>query len=463
MEIEFFGATDRITGSCHIVRCNGHTVLLDCGLIQGSRDAAELNRLPFPFDSKKLSAVVLSHGHIDHSGRLPLLMSRGYSGKIHCHNATVDITEILLKDSARLQQQDADYYNRNRKKTYEKPREALYGEEDANSVRDALYGHAYGESFELVPGIDICFYNAGHILGSAIVELKLKEGNRCRTVVFSGDLGQYNTPIINDPCPIPHADVLLMESTYGNRLHRERSKTIEEIGEIIFQAKKNGGNILIPAFAIGRSQELLYLLGQHYAEWGLESWQVYLDSPMAINASKVYWNYPHLYDPQATKFRRDILEMPTLKNLRLTRYVVESKAIAKHKGNAIIIAGSGMCNGGRILHHLKNNVESPSNHVIICGYQSPGTLGGRLVHGEEKIKIHGKWYKNQAQIHTVGGLSAHGDKEDLARWMAGFDNRPHLYAVHGNPAGKDALLKMAQEEFDWQTSPAIAGQTVEIV
>lgn len=462
MEIEFFGATDRITGSCHIVRCNGHTVLLDCGLIQGSREAAEMNRLPFPFESHNVNAVVLSHGHIDHSGRLPLLVNRGFSGEIHCQNATLDITEILLEDSARLQQQDADHYNRKRKNPDEDPRKALYGEDDAKRVRKALRGHPYGESFELLPGIDVCFYNAGHILGSAIVVLYLQEGSRKRTLVFSGDIGQYNTPIINDPHPIPHADVLLMESTYGHRLHREREKTVEEIGEIISTAHQSGGNILIPAFSIGRSQELLYLLGQHYEDWGLENWQVYLDSPMAIKASKVYWDYPHLYDPQATKFRRELLEMPTLQNLRLTRFVDESKAIAKHKGNAIIIAGSGMCNGGRILHHLKNNVESPRHHVIICGYQSPGTLGGRLVHGEEKIKIHGKWYQNRAQIHTVGGLSAHGDSADLARWMSGFKNSPRLYAVHGNTKAKDALLKMARDDFNWQASAPAAGETVEI-
>ncbi len=462
MDIEFYGATDRVTGSCHLLRCNGHTVLLDCGLIQGSRASAELNRESFPFDAEKIDAVVLSHGHIDHSGRLPLLVSRGYRGDIHCQHATKDLVEILLKDSARLQQQDADYYNRKRKKKDESPRLPLYTEEHANGVFTGLKGHNYKNAFELLPGIEVCFYNAGHILGSAIVEIKLTEGDRQRTLVFSGDIGQYDTPIINDPYPIPHADLLLMESTYGNRIHRKREETVKELGEILAASAKDGGNVLIPAFSIGRSQELLYLLGEHYVDWDMENWQVYLDSPMAIAASKVYWDHPNLYDKEATKFRRDLLDMPTLKNLRLTTSVDESKAIARHKGGAIVIAGSGMCNGGRILHHLKNNLENANSHVIICGYQSPGTLGGRLVRGEEDIKIHGKWLKNNAKIHTVGGLSAHGDQVDLKRWMSGFKNKPELYVVHGNDDGKKGLLELARSSFNWEGNLAVAGQRVKI-
>ncbi|MGB0864897.1 MAG: MBL fold metallo-hydrolase RNA specificity domain-containing protein [Granulosicoccaceae bacterium] len=462
MDIEFFGATDRVTGSCHILRCNGYTVLLDCGLIQGSREASELNRKPFPFEPDQLDAVILSHGHIDHSGRLPLLVNRGYKGEIHCQNATLDLTEVLLKDSAKLQEQDANYYNRKRKKKGEEPREPLYREQDAKGVFRALRGHPYRESFEPLPGIEVCFYNAGHILGSSIVQLKLLENGIARTLVFSGDIGQYDTPIINDPCPVDYADLLIMESTYGNRLHRERRDTIAEIGDILEKAHREGGNVLIPAFAIGRSQELLYLLGERFDEWQMERWQVYLDSPMAITASKIYWEYPHLYDPEATKFRRDLLEMPTLTNLRLTQSVDDSKAIANHKGGAIIIAGSGMCNGGRILHHLRNNLEKTNTHVIICGYQSPGTLGGRLVRGEEEVRIHGRWVKNKAQVHTVGGLSAHGDQKDLQRWMSGFKNAPRLFAVHGNEDGKKGLIDMAKAEFSWDAQIASEGQRVEV-
>lgn len=462
MDLEFFGATDRITGSCHILRCNGRTILLDCGLIQGTREASELNRADFPFDASELDAVILSHGHIDHSGRLPLLMARGFKGNIHCQNATLDLTTILLKDSARLQQQDADFYNRKRRKEGEKHRQALYTEQDAEAVFSALKGHAYKESIELMPGIELCFYNAGHILGSSIVELKLSEKDIRRTLVFSGDIGQYDTPIINDPYLVEYADLLLMESTYGNRVHRNRKDTIEEIGDIIEQASKSGGNILIPAFSIGRSQELLYLLGNYYDNWKMQQWKVYLDSPMAISASKVYWNYPQLYDKEATKFRKDILDMPTLSNLRLTQSVEESKAIAKEKRGAIIIAGSGMCNGGRILHHLKNYLENPKTHIIICGYQSSGSLGGRLVAGEKEVRIHGQWLKNNATVHTVGGLSAHGDQLDLTRWMSGFKNKPKLYLVHGNNDGKQGLIELAKKQFDWETIVPKSGQRVNI-
>ncbi len=462
MEIEFFGATDRVTGSCHILRCNGYTVVLDCGLIQGARNSAELNRQDFPFESDQVDAVILSHGHIDHSGRLPLLVGRGYTGDIHCQNATVDIVDVLLKDSAQLQLQDADYYNRKRRKPGEPAREPLYTEQDANRALKSLRGHAYNTPFQLFPGIQVCFYNAGHILGSAIVELKLQEGDLTRTLVFSGDIGQYDTPIINDPFPVPHADVLLLESTYGHRAHRPREDTVQEIGEIIARAKDEGGNVLIPAFSIGRSQELLYTLGENFKEWTLAEWRVYLDSPMAISASKIYWDYPQLYDEQATKFRKDLLDMPTLSNLRLTRSVDESKAIAHYEGNAIIIAGSGMCSGGRILHHLKNNIEYTRNHVIICGYQSPGTLGGRLVRGEEEVRIHGRWFKNQATIHTVGGLSAHGDKNDLSRWLKGFKNNPRVFAVHGNDEAKRGLLELAKREFGWEADIAQEGQIVDL-
>lgn len=462
MHVEFYGATESVTGSCHILRCNGHTVLLDCGLIQGSREAAERNRAPFPFDPATVDAVLLSHGHIDHSGRLPLLFGRGYRGQVHCQQATAELTEILLTDSARLQRQDADFYNRKRRRQGEPERQPLYDERDVRAVKTALRGHPYRQVFTLLPGIEVCFYNAGHILGSAIVELTLTEGDRQRTLVFSGDIGQYDTPIIHDPSPVARADVLIMESTYGNRLHRERTDTVAEIGAILERALADGGNVLIPAFAIGRSQELLYLLGERYDDWQMARWQVFLDSPMAIAAGKVYWDNPQLYDPEATRFRRQLLEMPTLGNLRLTPGVDDSKAIAHHRGCAIIIAGSGMCSGGRILHHLRNNLENPNTHVIIAGYQSPGTLGGRLVRGEPEVRIHGRWVQNKARIHTVGGLSAHGDRRDLERWMAGFENAPRLFAVHGNDDGKRGLVALAEERFGWRAQIARDGQRVEI-
>ncbi len=463
MDITFYGATESVTGSCHIVRCNGHTVLLDCGLIQGSRKADKLNREDFPFSAKDIDAVVLSHGHIDHSGRLPLLCKRGYRGEIHTQNASADLIDILLKDSARIQEYDSDWYNRKRRKDGEPLREPLYRSQDAERVLKQVRGHRYGESFNLLPGIDIRFLDAGHILGSAIVELQLQEGEHKRVVVFSGDIGQYDTPIINDPSSVAQADMIIMESTYGNRHHRDRQSTIDELGEIIEKAHSDGGNILIPAFAIGRSQELLYHMGMQYEAWQLDNWQVFLDSPMAIEASRVYWDYPQLYDNETTRLRKGILDMPRLSNLNFSRSVEDSKAIANYKHGAIVIAGSGMCTGGRIMHHLRNHIPNPRTHVIICGYQSPGTLGGRLVNGEEEVKIHGKWVENRAQTHTVGGLSAHGDQADLMRWLNGFNGKPPIYLVHGNTGAKTGLRDHLRHEHDWPASIAQDAQVVDLI
>lgn len=459
MDITFYGATESVTGSCHILRCNGHTILLDCGLIQGSRKASTRNREPFPFDAAAVDAVVLSHGHIDHSGRLPLVKKRGFNGLIHTHNASADLIEILLKDSAKLQESDAKWYNRKRRKPGEPAREPLYRSADVDALLPSVIGHRYGERFSVSPGIDVRMVDAGHILGSSIIELTLTENNLKRTLIFSGDIGQHGTPIINDPVRLPHADTIIMESTYGDRLHRARSDTIQELGEIIDAAHRDGGNILIPAFAIGRSQELLYHLGKHYTEWGLSNWSVFLDSPMAIEASQVYWDYPHLYDEETTRLRKRIHEMPRLQNLHFSLSVDDSKAIAQYKKGAIIIAGSGMCTGGRILHHLKNNLANPKTHIIICGYQSPGSLGERLVNREESVKIHGEWVENHAKIHTVGGLSAHGDQADLTRWLSGFESKAPVYVVHGNENAKHSLVEHLTEQA-WQAEVAREAQTI---
>ena len=431
MELEFFGAAGEVTGSCHILRVQGHTVLLDCGMIQGSRRQEARNREPFPFEANAVDAVILSHAHIDHSGRLPLLVKRGFKGKVWCQNATRDLTGVLLEDSANLQVRDAQWENRRRRRKEEPLLEPLYDVDDAKQAIRYLKGIRYGQWQQVVDGVSVRFHDAGHILGSAVVEVALEQGGVKRTLVFSGDLGQYDAPILRDPESIAQADLVLMESTYGGRRHRERSETIDEIGEIIANARHHRGNILIPAFAIGRSQEVLYQFGKNYDDWDMGRFRIFLDSPMAIEASEIYWDYPHLYDEEATRLRKGVNEMPPLKNLHLSRTADESKAINRLRGGAIVIAGSGMCNGGRIVHHLKHNLWRKETQVIIVGYQAYGSLGRRLVEGEPEVRIHGDWVPVRAQIHTVGGLSAHGDQEDLARWYAGFKNRPPLYLVHG--------------------------------
>ncbi len=462
MQIEFYGASSGVTGSCHIVRANGHTILLDCGMIQGRRQEMEKNRLPFPFAVNELSAVVLSHGHIDHSGRLPLLVKQGYQGPIYAQNATRDLCDILLQDSAFLQEKDAQYENKRHRHKHESLIEPLYQVEDARKALDSFVGMRYRERREILPGISLCFRDAGHILGSSSIELWLKEQGRRRKLVFSGDLGQYDTPILNDPAAIEEADHLIIESTYGNRLHRDRQATIDEMGEIISRAVHQKGNVLIPAFAIGRSQEILYYLGKYYEAWGVDRWQIFLDSPMAIRASKVYWDYPQLYDEEATRLRRHILEMPTLRNLHLTPSTEASKAINRIKSGAIIIAASGMMTGGRIMHHLKQNITGRGTHVLIAGYQAKGTLGRQLVDGEREVRIHGEVLPVRANIHTLGGLSAHGDLDDLMHWTAHFKNAPRVHLIHGEDEAKQSFGGRLRQDLGLAVNIPAPGEVVDL-
>jgi metallo-beta-lactamase family protein len=437
MDIEFFGAAGEVTGSCHVLRVGGKTVLLDCGLIQGGRKDEERNRDPFPFEASEVDAVVLSHAHLDHCGRLPLLVKRGFSGPIFAHEATCELAVILLADAAKLEERDAEYLTRKLGKRI-KP---LYTLEEGEQVVRQFRSMKYRQRQTVVPGVEVRFRDAGHILGSCAVELWVKEGDQERKIVFSGDLGQYDTPILKDPEPIDAADVVLMESTYGNRRHRDREETIVEIGEIIARAGADHGNILIPAFAIGRTQEILYQLGQHYDEWQLDRFKIFLDSPMAIETSKVYWEYPHLYDEEATRLRRENGGMPLLPNLNLSQTAEDSMAINRINSGAIVIAGSGMCNGGRIIHHLKHNLGNPKHQVIIVGFQAYGSLGRRLVDGNETVRIHGMTIPVKARIHTVGGLSAHGDQDDMARWYECMENRPPVYLVHGEDESRVAFAE----------------------
>jgi metallo-beta-lactamase family protein len=424
MQLEFFGAAGEVTGSCHILRVAGRQLLLDCGMIQGGGDAAARNRLPFPFEPPAIDAVVLSHAHIDHCGRLPLLVKRGFRGPIYTNKACADLVPILLRDSASLAMRDP---------------EPLYDLEDVEVALRLLVPIPYDTQRELLPGITVRVRDAGHILGSSSVELRASEGEVSRKLVFSGDLGQYDTPILQDPYRFESADLVLMESTYGNRLHRGREDTERELGGILAQAARDGGNVIVPAFAIGRSQELLYLLAKHYGEWRLARWKVFLDSPMAIAASRVYWNNPDRFDEETTHLRETFRGMPPLPNLVLSESADESRAINNVRSGALIIAGSGMANGGRVLHHLKHNLERPECHVVIVGFQAPGTLGRQLVDRRSEVFIHGRPVRCLAQVHTLGGLSAHGDQDDLLRWYESFVGRPPVYLVHGEVPSAEAL------------------------
>jgi metallo-beta-lactamase family protein len=435
MKLEFYGAAAEVTGSCHILHVGGRRVLLDCGLIQGGRRDEARNADPFPFDAAKIDAVVLSHAHLDHCGRLPLLVKRGFRGPVYAQEASCELAAVLLADAAHLQERDAEYQSRKTGKRV-KP---LYTLAEGEKVMRQMRGLKYREMFDVVPGVRVRFRDAGHILGSCVVEVWIEEGDEERKVVFSGDLGQYDTPILRDPEPIDRADMVLMESTYGGRRHRSRDETVAELGEILTSPRSRKGNILIPAFSIGRSQEILYQLGKHYEAWELDRFRIFLDSPMAIEATQIYWHYPHLYDEEATRLRRENGGMPLLPNLSLSRSPDDSMAINRFRSGAIVIAGSGMCNGGRIVHHLKHNLDRPETQVLITGYQAHGSLGRKLVDRQEAVRIHGRDIPVRASVHTVGGLSAHGDQDDLARWYENMENRPPVYLVHGEVE--------AQQEF----------------
>ena len=413
-------------------------MLVDCGLIQGGHDATRRNRLDFPFDPAHIDAVLLTHAHIDHCGRLPLLVKRGFRGTIYTNAACRDLLPLLLRDTADLAAREAE--RRARRADEDEPRfEPLFDLDDVERTLKLVRALRYDAEYAPYPGVSMRVRDAGHILGSSSIEVSCTEHGVTKRIVFSGDLGQYDSPILLDPYRFESADLVLMESTYGDRLHRRREDTIKEIGEIIREADQENGNILVPAFAVGRSQEILYLLGQYFDEWGLDRWKIFLDSPMAIEASKVYWAHAERFDEEARRLRETFESMPELPNLRLCKTPQQSREINSIRTRAFIIAGSGMCNGGRILHHFLQNLERPECHVMITGFQAPGTLGRQLVDRVSTVRIHGQTLHLRAKVHTVGGLSAHGDHADLLRWYDSFSGRPLVCLVHGESEPAHAL------------------------
>lgn len=456
--LSIHGAAGRVTGSLYLVEVDDHKVLLECGLIQGSRKDEALNTEPFPLPINDIDAVILSHAHIDHSGRIPLLFRRGYKGPVYAQNATVALCEIMLPDSGYLHEKDAEWTNRHRLDRGEPIVEPLYTRADAERCLDQFRGIAYDESTDVVPGLSVRFLDAGHILGSAIVELRYARNGVRKTVVFSGDIGGRQSPVMRPPVALASADVVMMESTYGDRLHRDFDATISELADVFESARAAGGNILIPAFAVGRTQDLLYLLSKHRDDWNLDNWHVFLDSPMAIQATEVYSNYQRLYD---ARFFEPGSFQPRLANFHATRSTEESMLINQIRSGAIIIAGSGMCTGGRIRHHLKNNVSRPANHVVIVGFQAYGTPGRRLVDGADTIRMWGEHYRVRATVHTIGGLSAHGDQQDLLDWYGHFVHRPPLCLVHGEPDAQVELKRAVESRFSSPVTIATTGQVIE--
>ncbi len=458
-QIQFFGAVERVTGSLYVVRTRRCTILLECGLIQGSRAEEKGNGDPFPVPVEEIDAVVLSHAHIDHSGRIPLLVTRGYEGPIYTQNASRELCEIMLPDSGYINEKDAEWENKRRKKKGLAPVTALYTRAEAESCLAQFRGLAYGERTEIVPGLAVTLHDAGHILGSSIVELTCTDGEDSRTLVFSGDLGYRDAPVMNPPVRLDSADVVMMESTYGDRRHRPFTETMEELAAVFAAARSGEGNILIPAFTVGRTQDLLYLMAENYDEWSLDHWQIFLDSPMGIEATDAYSQYRHLF---GARLFGPNSHLPKLPNFHTTRSTEESMTINHVSSGAVIIAGSGMCSGGRIHHHLKNNIWRPECHLVIVGYQAAGTLGRRIVDGVDKIRLWGKLYPVRARVHTIGGLSAHADQDGLVDWYAAFEGRPPLYLVHGEERSQGPLEARLRSQLNAPVSIARIGQTVDI-
>jgi metallo-beta-lactamase family protein len=461
MRVHFHGAAGEVTGSMHEVEFNGQRILLDCGMIQGSERDEQRNEEDFPFDINKIDAVLLSHAHIDHCGRLPLLVRRGYRGPIWTQHATADLIEIMLLDSASLAAMDAERDNKHRKEGH-RNHEPLYTERDVAKVMKQIIRVEYRETREILPGLNAIFRDAGHILGAASIELRGTVDGKTRVLVFSGDIGPKHTPILCDPETIDYADLVMMESTYGGRVHRSRDATVEELGGVLEEAWNTGGNVLVPAFAVGRSQELLYWFAKYWHEWNMSRWQIFLDSPMAAKVVEVYDEYEHLFDAEARKVWKEKPHPFRLPNLHYTPDAAQSKAINQVKSGAIIIAGSGMCNGGRIRHHLRQRLGNRNNHIVFVGYQGVGTLGRLLVDGVPSVRLFGEEIQVRAQRHTIGSLSAHADEPGLLEWYSAFKNKPPVVFVHGEDEARHAIASSIQEKFGSETILAVPVKVREV-
>lgn len=443
MKITFLGATRMVTGSCYLLEIGNKKVLLDCGMFQGSRLITSFNEKEFSFEPGSIDALVLTHAHIDHSGLIPKLIKHGYKGAVHCTHTTLELCKILLPDSAHIQESDAEYANRKGMRAGKKSVEPMYTVDDAYKALQHFRTHDFGEIVEVLPGIEVKFKVAGHILGSAIVEMFVNEDGEKTKLVFTGDIGQPNQPIIEDPENISGADFIITESTYGNKIHKAYDKEAE-LAQIITDTVAKGGNVVIPAFAVGRTQVLLYYFQKLLKEGRIPEVPIIIDSPMATKATDITLTNPQEYDEEA----RALYEMHgkrllAIPNLRFTATAQESRMINEMPGSKIIVSASGMADAGRILHHLKHNLWEKNSSVIISGYQAEGTMGRRLVEGARQVKIMGEDIKVNATIYNMKGFSAHADMEQLLTWYGKMEKPPKAFFVtHGE---LDAASNFANE------------------
>jgi metallo-beta-lactamase family protein len=450
MKIRFHGAARTVTGSKHLIEVNGHRLLLDCGLFQGRRkETYELNQR-LPFDCRKIDAVILSHAHIDHSGNLPSLVKNGFEGPIYATPATAHLTDLMVRDSGYIHESDVRYVNKRRAKRGEPPVEPLYTVQDAERVKDHLQNVRYDRLFEPVPGVTARLVDAGHILGSASVQLDLEENGRRLRLWFSGDIGRRDLPLIRDPVMPQEVDCLIMESTYGDRPHAHPDQAFEELREVVARTVTRGGKVIVPAFAVGRTQELVYCLHRMIDGGDIPRIPVFVDSPLAVNVTDVFRAHREMFDDETWEFIiADKAHGAALGFDMLTyvRSVEESKAINRRKDPMVIISASGMAETGRILHHLKNNIEDKRNTVLIVSWQAPHTLGRRLVEGEKRIKIFGEVYHRKAEVAVVNGLSAHGGQQMLVEYALGVKDRVNkVFLVHGEPRAAEPLRELLKAE-----------------
>jgi metallo-beta-lactamase family protein len=463
LQLQFLGAAREVTGSCYLLSVGEHRLLVDCGLIQGTPEDEARNRNPFAFDAGAIDAVVLTHAHLDHSGRLPLLAKQGFNGPIYTHHASADLCRILLKDSGYLNEKEAEWENRKRQRKHLPEIEPLYTLEEAQLVMDQFVTFDYNNENEILPGVKIRLNDAGHILGSAIVEMWVSDRGVTRKLVFSGDLGHRGAPILKDFTLIDEADLVMMESTYGDRDHRPWDETWAEMEEVLLHARNNKGIIMIPSFAVGRTQDLLYAFNLNYEKWRLDRWVVFLDSPMAIEATEAYNRHREVYDREAKMLTRQNGSPFMLPNLHMSRTAEESMAINRIRSGAIIIAGSGMCSGGRIKHHFKHNIWRNNCHVLIVGFQARGTLGRKLVDGARQINLWGETVSVSANIHTIGGFSAHAGRAALLDWFGHFRGRPPLALMHGEPEAIEPLAETIKSQGAERIFIPRLGDTIDLV
>ena len=463
MKIHFHGAAGDVTGSAYHVVTNDASILIDCGFFQGRKEESAKNRRKAELEGNRLDAVILTHGHLDHIGRLPLLTRKDYKGPIYATQATLDIARLILKDSHALQAQDLKRQNTRRARAGEPPLEPLFEEADVRKLKPLATPVNYNERFQVAPGIEARLVDAGHVIGSASVELTVKENGHKKVVVFSGDLGPRGAPLLNDPQPFKEADAVIMESTYGDRNHRSMHDTAIEGREIIAKAIENKAKVLVPVFAVGRTQLLLYLLAGAFRRKTLPRFPIYLDSPMAINATRIYGKNSELFDEEALGMMKSGELLSNLSSARPCTSPGESRALNAVKGPCLIMAGGGMCNGGRIMHHLRHNLPIPETAILIVGFQSQGTLGRKLVDGAKSVFIFGEEVPVRAAIHTMGGFSAHADQTGLFDWFSTIaESRPRTIITHGEDRARKAFGNLITSRYGIKTEQPLLGDVIEI-